>query len=212
MVGLYSRIYGKSNYDEKLVLSSFSKQSISDSILCLIKTFGKYPEIQSRVEAKKHSEERYKSFCNAAKMNFVNAYSKKSDVQIAQKEVERLLVECLNLEHQLLTDTSTLTPIQFQKISVLKDELAKLLAMKVSHRNKLGKLQANIGKLKSKVTINVEKLKEYFPSVNIIEVEKINKFHEGLVNELHSTIFGEIKKEQNLILTIEQEEEVLKKR
>ena len=34
---------------------------------------------------------------------------------------------------------------------------------------------------------------------------------EGLVNELHSTIFGEIKKEQNLILTIEQEEEVLKK-
>lgn len=208
---MYSRIYGKSNYDEKLVLSSFSKQSISDSILCLIKTFGKYPEIQSRVEAKKHSEERYKSFCNAAKMNFVNAYSKKSDVQIAQKEVERLLVECLNLEHQLLTDTSTLTPIQFQKISVLKDELAKLLAMKVSHRNKLGKLQANIGKLKSKVTINVEKLKEYFPSVNIIEVEKINKFHEGLVNELHSTIFGEIKKEQNLILTIEQEEEVLKK-
>lgn len=211
LVGLYSRIYGKSNYDEKLVLSSFSKQSISDSILCLIKTFGKYPEIQSRVEAKKHSEERYKSFCNAAKMNFVNAYSKKSDVQIAQKEVERLLVECQNLEHQLLTDTTTLTPIQFQKISVLKDELAKLLAMKVSHRNKLGKLQANIGKLKSKVTINVEKLKGYFPSVNIIEVEKVNKFHEGLVNELHSTIFGEIKKEQNLILTIEQEEEVLKK-
>nr|WP_288698258.1 hypothetical protein [uncultured Prevotella sp.] len=211
LVGLYSRIYGKSNYDEKLVLSSFSKQSISDSILCLIKTFGKYPEIQSRVEAKKHSEERYKSFCNAAKMNFVNAYSKKSDVQIAQKEVERLLIECLNLEHQLLTDTSTLTPIQFQKISVLKDELAKLLAMKVSHRNKLGKLQANIGNLKSKVTINVEKLKEYFPSLNIIEVEKINKFHEGLVNELHSTIFGEIKKEQNLIQTIEQEEEVLKK-
>lgn len=211
VVGLYSRIYGKGNYDEKCVLSANPKQSLTDSILCLIKTFGKYPDIQNRVEAKKHCDERYRSFNNAAKMKFVNAYSKKADVQDAQKMIETQMKECHILEHQLLTDTSTLTPIQLQKISELKDDMAKLLAMKVSHKSKLGKLQANIRKLKSKVTINVEKLKEYFPSVNIIEVEKINRFHESLVDELHGTILEQIENEQKLIQTIEQEENVLKK-
>ncbi|MEH2791784.1 ATP-binding protein [Segatella copri] len=53
IVGLYSRIYGKDNCNEKFVLSANSKQSFDDSISCLIKIFGKYPEIQNRKEAKK---------------------------------------------------------------------------------------------------------------------------------------------------------------
>lgn len=73
IVGLYSRIYGKDNCNEKFVLSAYSKQSFDDSISCLIKIFGKYPEIQNRKEAKKNSEERYKTFCAAVKMDFIKA-------------------------------------------------------------------------------------------------------------------------------------------
>lgn len=210
IVGLYSRIYGKDNCNEKCVLSVNSKQSLADSISCLVKIFGKYPEIYNRLEAKKNSEERYKAFCNAVKMNFIKVYSTKADVGEAEKALLLEKSDCLTLEHQLLTDTSLLTPVQLQAISELKDDMAKALALKVSHRNKLGKLQANIGRLKKKVVIDVERLQVFFPSINIEEIEKINKFHEGLVCELHKTILSQISKEKKLLESIEKEEEAIK--
>lgn len=210
IVGLYSRIYGKDNCNEKCVLSVNSKQSLADSISCLVKIFGKYPEIYNRLEAKKNSEERYKAFCNAVKMNFIKVYSTKADVGEAEKALLLEKSDCLTLEHQLLTDTSLLTPVQLQAISELKDDMAKALALKVSHRNKLGKLQANIGRLKKKVVIDVERLQVFFPSINIEEIEKINKFHEGLACELHKTILSQISKEKKLLESIEKEEEAIK--
>lgn len=210
IVGLYSRIYGKDNCNEKFVLSAYSKQSFDDSISRLIKIFGKYPEIQNRKEAKKNSEERYKTFCAAVKMNFIKVYSTKKDVDEAEKTLLLEKNDCLALEHQLLTDTSVLTPVQLQTISDLKDEMARVLALKFSHRSKLGKLQVNIGKLKKKVAIDIERLQIYFPSININEIEKINEFHEGLVNELNKTILKQITKEKEILELIEKEEEVIR--
>lgn len=210
IVGLYSRIYGKDNCNEKFVLSANSKQSFDDSISCLIKIFGKYPEIQNRKEAKKNCEERYKTFCAAVKMDFIKVYSTKKDVDKAEKTLLLEKNDCLALEHQLLTDTSVLTPVQLQTISDLKDEMARVLALKFSHRSKLGKLQVNIGKLKKKVAIDIERLQIYFPSINIKEIEKINEFHEGLVNELNKTILKQITKEKEIIESIEKEEEVIR--
>lgn len=210
IVGLYSRIYGKDNCNEKFVLSAYSKQSFDDSISRLIKIFGKYPEIQNRKEAKKNSEERYKTFCAAVKMNFIKVYSTKKDVDEAEKTLLLEKNDCLALEHQLLTDTSVLTPVQLQTISDLKDEMARVLALKFSHRSKLGKLQVNIGKLKKKVAIDIERLQIYFPSININEIEKINEFHEGLVNELNKTILKQITKEKEILESIEKEEEVIR--
>lgn len=210
IVGLYSRIYGKDNCNEKFVLSAYSKQSFDDSISRLIKIFGKYPEIQNRKEAKKNSEERYKTFCAAVKMDFIKVYSTKKDVDEAEKTLLLEKNDCLALEHQLLTDTSVLTPVQLQTISDLKDEMARVLALKFSHRSKLGKLQVNIGKLKKKVAIDIERLQIYFPSININEIEKINEFHEGLVNELNKTILKQITKEKEILESIEKEEEVIR--
>ncbi len=210
IVGLYSRIYGKDNCNEKFVLSAYSKQSFDDSISRLIKIFGKYPEIQNRKEAKKNSEERYKTFCAAVKMNFIKVYSTKKDVDEAERTLLLEKNDCLALEHQLLTDTSVLTPVQLQTISDLKDEMARVLALKFSHRSKLGKLQVNIGKLKKKVAIDIERLQIYFPSININEIEKINEFHEGLVNELNKTILKQITKEKEILESIEKEEEVIR--
>lgn len=210
IVGLYSRIYGKDNCNEKFVLSAYSKQSFDDSISRLIKIFGKYPEIQNRKEAKKNSEERYKTFCAAVKMDFIKVYSTKKDVDEAEKTLLLEKNDCLALEHQLLTDTSVLTPVQLQTISDLKDEMARVLALKFSHRSKLGKLQVNIGKLKKKVAIDIERLQIYFPSIYINEIEKINEFHEGLVNELNKTILKQITKEKEILESIEKEEEVIR--
>lgn len=210
IVGLYSRIYGKDNCNEKFVLSANSKQSFDDSISCLIKIFGKYPEIQNRKEAKKKCEERYKTFCAAVKMDFIKVYSTKKDVDKAEKTLLLEKNDCLALEHQLLTDTSVLTPVQLQTISDLKDEMARVLALKFSHRSKLGKLQVNIGKLKKKVAIDIERLQIYFPSINIKEIEKINEFHEGLVYELNKTILKQITKEKEILESIEKEEEVIR--
>lgn len=210
IVGLYSRIYGKDNCNEKFVLSAYSKQSFDDSISRLIKIFGKYPEIQNRKEAKKNSEERYKTFCAAVKMDFIKVYSTKKDVDEAEKTLLLEKNDCLALEHQLLTDTSVLTPVQLQTISDLKDEMVRVLALKFSHRSKLGKLQVNIGKLKKKVAIDIERLQIYFPSININEIEKINEFHEGLVNELNKTILKQITKEKEILESIEKEEEVIR--
>lgn len=210
IVGLYSRIYGKDNCNEKFVLSANSKQPFDDSISCLIKIFGKYPEIQNRKEAKKKCEERYKTFCAAVKMDFIKVYSTKKDVDKAEKILLLEKNDCLALEHQLLTDTSVLTPVQLQTISDLKDEMARVLALKFSHRSKLGKLQVNIGKLKKKVAIDIERLQIYFPSINIKEIEKINEFHEGLVYELNKTILKQITKEKEILESIEKEEEVIR--
>ena len=129
-------------------------------------------------------------------MDFIKVYSTKKDVDEAEKTLLLEKNDCLALEHQLLTDTSVLTPVQLQTISDLKDEMARVLALKFSHRSKLGKLQVNIGKLKKKVAIDIERLQIYFPSININEIEKINEFHEGLVNELNKTILKQITKEK----------------
>lgn len=130
----------------------------------------------------------------------------KKDLLEAEKEIKMQYEECQLLEHQLLTDTSVLTPLQVRKISELKDDMSNVLLSMVAHKKKLGKLQANIGKIKGKVTINIDKLKSYFPSVNIAEIEKINQFHEGLVKALHQTILSQVEKEQNVIDALKVEE------
>lgn len=206
MVGLNSRVYGKDNCDEKRVLNHFSKQSNSDAVLGIIKCFGAYGEIKHRINAKRNCEERYKVFSSAIKLHLVKTFLSKKDLLEAEKEIKMQYEECQLLEHQLLTDTSVLTPLQVRKISELKDDMSNVLLSMVAHKKKLGKLQANIGKIKGKVTINIDKLKSYFPSVNIAEIEKINQFHEGLVKALHQTILSQVEKEQNVIDALKVEE------
>lgn len=210
MVGLNSRVYGKENCEEKRVLNLFSKQSNSDAVLGIIKCFGAYGEIKHRIDAKRSCEERYKVFCNAIKLHFVNTFSGKKDLLEAEKGINLQYEECRLLEHQLLTDTSVLTPVQVRKISELKDDMSNVLLSMVAHKKKLGKLQANIGKIKGKVTINIDKLKSYFPSVNLAEIEKINQFHEGLVKALHQTILSQVEKEQNVIDVLKVQEAKIK--
>ncbi len=184
ILGSYFRIYGKSNFDEKMPLASYSGESQENSLISLLKLYNSYDvmiEFNNNIEDKK----KYKnSIISATKYNLINIITKKKLYLDNLKQIGELQEKLTQLtkhgRDELLNNDSTQIEIgselkaQFDSCNRKKRQLwAKYYSIKEMNDIK-----------RPSTTQDFNELLKYFPNSNLDLLNNIENFHSKLTDIL----------------------------
>lgn len=208
-IGLFSRIYGKDNTNERDPLADYPREKEEDKINRLIKIFGHYAFVDNLLKDKRHTEDKLRTFRNAQKYEFIQKVSTKKEFKIIETQLDSLNSESRFLREQILNKTYDLTTEQLSFIATIKEQTNKLKLEKRRINAVIKKLENNLKHLDTSFDSEIHELKVFFPNANFEEVSKIQVFHTNLQSVLCSEIKSEIDKYNAQIDTIEESESKL---
>lgn len=208
-IGLFSRIYGKNNTNERDPLADYPNEKNVDKVNRLIKIFGHYAFIEELIKNKKGVEERLTAYRNAQKYDFIQNVSSKKEFKNIETQIDDLNTESRFLREQILNKTYDLTTEQYNFIANLKEQVNKLRLEKRRINAVIKKLENNLEHLDTSFDSEINELKVFFPDANLEEVSKIQEFHTNLQSVLRSEIKSEIDRHKAQIDAIEASESKL---
>lgn len=188
LVGAYSRIWGKDNYDIHKPLKTYkddAKENIG--IDNLIKLFNRYGELNEINEKIKKDQEANKILDGMYKNNYASKI-KKTEFNKNTKQIDLINKEIEDIQNNVLKYVLNVQEIVNKEVLSLKSEKNNLLLIKNNYENQLLRINNN---LKSEVNLNskhLKKLQEFFPNSNIQEINKIEGFHTKIKKILSSEI------------------------
>lgn len=179
IVSPYSRVWRKGNDDVKKPLNADKKQKEIEAIKNLIKLFKKYEGIKELEKQWKELSESKKSLADALKNEHIPQINKKEYVS---NENRMVLInnEITEIKQNLASHACTIKELINREILDLKKEKDALLTDRMAVENKLNRVDRNLDAHSFVRSRNVEKLKEFFPEVNVHKISEIEDFHEGI--------------------------------
>lgn len=191
-IGPFSRIYGRKTNDSMCPLAARPGDSKKNGVLLLLKLFERYENIADFDNKIKESEEKISNISSTFKTEFANKLNKKqlkeseahvSELKLQIDEIksglndeavnyENVLSE-LNLKHQEDIDNYV------REVNVLKQQSQRL--------------ERNLDLSSSVNKRHFDRLKSFFPDVNMERIEEIDKFHNTVSKFLKSDIDKERK-------------------
>ncbi len=193
-VGRYIRVYGKKNCEEARPLDYVPNEKAEIACYALLKLFNEFLPLKELQEQANKSEEKYKIYKKAQKLNLVTKVTqlqyKKNQTKIIEltKELEDL---SSGLEQGLLDVDAVAT----EEAIHLKSLLSRTQRAKAKLKGKYNIIDEN-GNYKFSTTCNsFDDLKKYFPDTDIASIEEIEEFH----NKIAKIFKQELKEEKNKI-------------
>lgn len=187
-VGRYIRVYGKENCNEKRPLQYFHKENDKESILVLLKLFGRYKTIEKIALRADSSKKTYETFTKAQKLNYIAKIGKR-EYRNNEKEIERLSQEIENLSKELDSGLLDINSASSDEAITIKNQLTQIKRLRSSIIGKLATIKENETYEFSSTTESTHELQEFFPNVNIKHIDEIENFHKKIAlvfkNELH---------------------------
>lgn len=198
-VSLFSRIYGKDNLNERKPLDMRGGEAGNVAITRLIKIFDEYDAIKEQKLIKDQSAKDFKTFKAAQDLMLVNSNLSKRVRKETEKEISTFNTVIDGITAQLSSMSVNLDSQQLEAISVQKQQQHLLETLLSRQKYKLSRLQRSLLISRDACTVDTTQLALYFPSINIVEVDKINDFHGKLTSILKTKILSEIKSCQTTI-------------
>lgn len=195
LIGGYSRIWGKDNYNIRKPLKTYGNDgSEKVGIDNLIKLFNRYNELDEINEKIKNDGESKKILDGMYKNNYATKitktqFNKNNEQIIAIKE------EIENIQSNILKYLLNIEEVINKDVLSLKTQKNDLLSTKNNYDNQLLRINEN---LKNKVNLNIKhlnKLQEFFPNSNIKEINQIEGFH----SKIKKILSAEIDTAKNLV-------------
>lgn len=180
-IGRYIRAYGKENCNEKSPLNVVPTEPNDAATTALLKLFDRYKIIAEIKERAKLSAEKYKTYTNAQKLNFISKINQ-STYNSNKKEIARLNNEILELENGLQYGLIDVDSSASEEAIRIKKELSQAKRLRSGIRNKISSLDDNAGYQFSSTTETFSELVDFFPDCNIKHLDEIEKFHKNIVN------------------------------
>lgn len=210
VVSLFSRIWGKDNYNVDKPLLSFPKEADEVSIARIIKLFGFYDKIVETTKKLKDKKDSKKFLNGAIRKHYIPKITKTTFVKNS-KQLENIENEINDIKENILKFTLNIEELTNKEVIDLKVEKNKLLKEQSLILNKIERLDLNLNqkRIKSK---HLDRLSTFFENPNeekIIEIESFhNKISTILARELKTT--KEILVQENLLFNDKIEEVDLK--
>lgn len=207
IVGLYSRIWNKPNKEVNRPLYNHNAQSVTDSIISLVKLFGKYGPIQELHEQDKYLKKRRTVLNNAVSYHLLKVPTKKEYIKIKQ--------QLLEIQNELRTLKENIALGSSDNIEQLNEESVQLYEQRTVLQTQQGRIKRALQRCRK----NMENLappnenvflplQEFFPEVNIGRIKEIQGFH----NQLCLVLLDELKLEEaDLQRSLENINSALKK-
>ena len=186
IISLYSRIWGKKNYDIDKPLQ-ISNEKASLAIIRLIKLFEQYAGIKSLELQVKEFEEKKKAIELAAQKEYLP--------KINKTEYNNSLVEIKSIEDEMKSISNEISGIKInydaivsKEVIELKDAKSTLLQQKNININKLKKTRINIALKNPALHEQLIQLKEFFPDIDMEKITIIDSFHSNISSILKDTL------------------------
>lgn len=209
LVGVYSRIWGKNNFNIYKPLKTYENDAKENiGIDNLIKLFNRYDELNKINETLKKDTESKKTLDRMYKNNYASSITKK-EFNKNNQEVEVIKNKIEDIQNNILKYVLNVEEIINKEVLNLKSEKNRLLLIKNNYDNQLLRINNN---LKSEVNLNskhLEKLQEFFPNSNIQEINKIEGFHIKIKKILSSEIENSKKIIEAEITNVEEEIKII---
>ncbi|MCM3732351.1 DUF2326 domain-containing protein [Fictibacillus nanhaiensis] len=175
-VSLFSRVWGKQNYDVKRPLHNHHSEKNSLTVTRLIKLFNKYDSIANEDSVLKDLNDSKKAINKASKYNFIPKINKtkyKSNV----KEIELLKEEIETYSKSMFSPIINASEIISDELLELRDQKNILMEEKDYYKSRYSRADKRITKY---TDVGFEKLIEFFPNVNVEKLHSIEEFHQGI--------------------------------
>jgi hypothetical protein len=193
MVNRFFRVYGKENLNEKHPLDVVSKEPSREAVKALLKIMNYYDDIKRFEEIYKQKSERFASFKNAQKYDFLPQKMNKRDLEKMQKEINHLKIEKENLEKQIAGNALDLETEKIDSIVLMRKELSIAKRQKTRYESQLYSLREASDSDESVRRFDLTALQKYFPEVNVRDIAEIQIFHK----KLNTVLTEEIKNERS---------------
>lgn len=171
-IGLFARIYDRGNYIETLPLQEHQSESMESGIMRLVKIFGIYEEIETLDRNVKTLSVRNKVLKKALSIDLIKGVKNKTEAKKIAGQIKSLQQDIDVLTVELTSREVPLNVVLLHKVLGIKEELAKIQAIKYKVDVKLRRIQNNLQQSKRNSVIDLAKLKMFFHEANIMEIAK----------------------------------------
>lgn len=204
-VDVYSRIWGKNNYNIHKPLKTYENDAKENiGIDNLIKLFNRYDELNKINENLKKDTESKKTLDGMYKNSYVSTITKK-EFNKNNQEIEVIKNKIEDIQNNVLKYVLNVQEIINKEVLNLKSEKNRLLLIKNNYDNQLLRINNNLEREVNLNSKHLEKLQEFFPNSNIQEINKIEGFHTKIKKILSSEIENSKKIIEAEITNVEEE-------
>ncbi|MBR2934224.1 MAG: DUF2326 domain-containing protein [Oscillospiraceae bacterium] len=201
IIGLYSRIWNKPNKEVSRPLYKHNAQTVRDSIMSLVKLFGKYDSIQELSEHDEYLRNRSRALAKANTYHLVALPTKDE-----AKKIEIELAEISETISRLKAIIAITGVENADHLSSQKDELLEsrmdLLAQQDRINRALHRCARQIQRITPVNETTFSQLLEFFPEVNIQRIKEVQGFHTSLRNVLINELNNEIDQLQQQLAAV----------
>jgi hypothetical protein len=193
-VNPFFRIWGKDNYNPNKPLNSFPSEPYSSIKPNLLKLYSLYGSLRE-LEKEKSATEKKKSVLKGA---FNEGYIKsitKSQMEKCESRLNALEIEITKIKDSLENYSISANQIINEENMKIKSEKDELVNSLFHLKNRLKRTDDNLTYGNTANKKNFEKLKDYFPEVDIDKLAKIDQFHSGITKILKA----ELREEKSLL-------------
>ena len=180
IVGVFIRVWGKDNYDEKKPLKTYKDDSTEKlAINNLIKLFNKYTDLKDINEKIENYTKENNTINEMYKTNYARKISQR-EYSTGLKEIEKLNEKIEDIKGNIQKYIVNIEELINGETIELKAEKNNLLVLKNKYENNLLRINKNL-EYKSNISPkHIKKLQEFFPKAAIKKIDKIEGFHKKI--------------------------------
>ena len=186
IVSLFSRIWGKKNYDIDKPLQ-ISGENAAGAIVRFIKLCNQYLTISSLEHQIKELDAEKDALNAASKKSFLPSVTKTNYVD-AQKRLPEIQKAIDEISTDLEGARSSKEAIISSEALELRSIKSQLIQQKSFYVDKLKHTQENLTFRNPSVKKQMERLVEFFPSINVDRLSSINAFHSNISSYLRDAL------------------------
>lgn len=180
---LYSRIWGKENNNVNRPLQSFDKHKDSRSINDLISLFEKFNTLKKTSIELAVVNDKKKLIQSAFKENLITKTGKREHVKNLEI-VSNIDAELDEVKSELAKYAANIGEIVNKEIQDLKEDKDRLLEEKFRQETRLERVKIDLLKNRKFKSRQLDKLEEFFPSINLEKISEAEKFHSDITKIL----------------------------
>jgi hypothetical protein len=186
IISLYSRIWGKKNYDIDKPLQ-ISGEKASSAIIRLIKLFEQYASIKSLELQVLEFTENHKAIEFAMQKEYLP--------RIDRTEHNNSLMEIKNIDDEMKSISNEISGVKInydaivsREILELKDAKSTLLKQININTDKLQRTRINIALKNPALSRHLVQLKDFFPDIDMEKLAMIDSFHSNISSILREAL------------------------
>jgi hypothetical protein len=182
IVGLYSRIWGKNNYDIERPLHNATEKA-EYAIKRLIKMYDKFEGIKALENQIEDFSSRIEIIKKAGKKNYLTFLNRTTYKQ-TKKRMDEIKQEIDEISTDILGIKTNYDAIVSKEVLDLREAKSILIQRKNVDAERLKNIKMNIALKNPALKEQLTKLKDFFPNIDINKLETIDSFHSKISNIL----------------------------